>query len=657
MTTRLDPRVLDVAQFAMPAASRAKGVAEGLPAAVRDAAVAAYGPGATASNVIKPKGGNWLAGGVENRVGELKRKTAGGSDPADALRGMRETYPPETTDPALLERQRPIMDRLGHDVALNQWIEKQLSRYVKNEMGTPEDPIRALADRGVSHVSGDPELNDLLNENYNISSVQKRRADAGFPPEGLAQTELGKGWEGLADSVIGSRTAGEYVADPQFSVYGGFPLQASTRGIAQSHIDALTNLAKTEPGIAENLRKFPLSIVETGEVQKNPWLTKVDKNTPVYDYMGANNLLGFEHLVDELRNATNPASGLPRELLLKPESLGKLSVPQAVERVAKINEWRAAQKAEGDLARAMNPATKLHKEYPEGYSWYELKSPDAPPKGWTVDDTNWIDPQGGVWGDLTYKTKALEDALKYEGEQMGHCVGGYCPDVSEGRSRIYSLRDKKGRPHVTIEVGGPDDTSPFNRLPDALQLELHNRAHKLHPEIEGGGWPLDFNESNYEKTIYKLMEEPKYQEALQQSNPIALNIRQIKGKQNRAPSPEYLPYVQDFVRSGKWGEIGDSRNAGLRRYGDVFNVNEQRAIEATGEVVPEHEWLTGEDIQRLHNIITPEGKRLKYDASGNIIGGDSDSGMKRGGAVKKRCCDVSQDAMQIAVMNKRLKGK
>jgi hypothetical protein len=538
------------------------------------------------------------------------------------------------------------MDRLGRDVALNQWIEKQLSRYVKNEMGTPEDPIRALADRGVSHVSGDPLFGDLLNENYNISSVQKRRADAGFPPEGLAQTELGKGWEGLADSVIGSRTAGDYVADPQFSVYGGFPLQASTRGIAQSHIDALTNLAKTEPGIAENLRKFPLSIVETGEVQKNPWMTKVDKSTPVYDYMGANNLLGFEHLVDELRNATNHASGLPRELLLKPESLGKLSVPQAVERVAKINEWRAAQKAEADLARAMNPATKLHKEYPEGYSWYELKSPDAPPKGWTVDDTNWIDPQGGVWGDLTYKTKALEDSLKYEGEQMGHCVGGYCPDVASGKSRIFSLRDAKGKPHVTVETQPKDLATAFGNLPDEERFAI---AQKVKDEYFGGAMPGSSSESKY----YDLLD----QEYIKKYGNPPDSIKQIKGKGNAAPNEEYLPYVQDFVRSGKWSKIGDSRNAGLRRYGDVFNVNEQRAIEATGEAVPEHEWLTGEDIQRLHNIITPEGKRLKYDSSGNIIGGDSDSGMKRGGAVKKRCCDVSQDAMQIAVMNKRLKGK
>ena len=35
---------------------------------------------------------------------------------------------------------------------------------------------------------------------------------------------------------------------------------------------------------------------------------------------------------------------------------------------------------------------------------------------------------------------------------MGHCVGGYCPDVASGRTKIFSLRDKRGEPHVTVEV-------------------------------------------------------------------------------------------------------------------------------------------------------------------------------------------------------------
>jgi hypothetical protein len=46
------------------------------------------------------------------------------------------------------------------------------------------------------------------------------------------------------------------------------------------------------------------------------------------------------------------------------------------------------------------------------------------------------------------------DALSLEGNIMGHCVGGsnYCNAVSKETTKIVSLRDKKGVPHVTIQL-------------------------------------------------------------------------------------------------------------------------------------------------------------------------------------------------------------
>ena len=44
---------------------------------------------------------------------------------------------------------------------------------------------------------------------------------------------------------------------------------------------------------------------------------------------------------------------------------------------------------------------------------------------------------------------------------------------------------------------------------------------------------------------------------------IAPRIVQIKGKGNAKPIDEYLPFVQDFVRSGQWSDVGDLQNTGL----------------------------------------------------------------------------------------------
>lgn len=55
----------------------------------------------------------------------------------------------------------------------------------------------------------------------------------------------------------------------------------------------------------------------------------------------------------------------------------------------------------------------------------------------------------------TVQTVTTSADLKTEGELMGHCVGGYCEDVHSGNSYIYSIRDPKNRPHVTIETSQP----------------------------------------------------------------------------------------------------------------------------------------------------------------------------------------------------------
>jgi hypothetical protein len=141
--------------------------------------------------------------------------------------------------------------------------------------------------------------------------------------------------------------------------------------------------------------------------------------------------------------------------------------------------------------------------------------------------------------------KALEDALKYEGEVLQHCVGGYCPDVVEGRSRIFSLRDEKGQPYVTIE------TTPSG-----------NNSIK----------------------------------SLKENSPQNFDIVQIKGKKNQAPASEYLPYVQDFVRSGNFGKIGDLQNTGLVQLPDKRLITNEQFDEAISRISdggdrPTNEWF------------------------------------------------------------------
>jgi len=462
-----------------------------------------------ATNVVKAKGGNWIDGSVENALKGLKRNPEFHPDfEHDVVTLPDGRRLSQTTGEVL-----PPVNALTPDTALNNWIDKQLTRYVKNDMATPEDPVRALAERGVLHVNPDD-----LNFRRESLGTQIHKGQTHY-----AQTPTAGMWEGASDLTIAPELAG---------------VRAES-----------ANAARAKQGL-----------------EPHPWLGKIDPNTPVYDIEEANHFsrdVGFRHLIDELRNATNPASGLPRELLLKYESLPQVSVPQAVQRVHDINAWRAAQKAEADMARANNAATVLHKEYPnKGFKWVELKAPEDE-EAFASGARAALDPNTGDMRGAGYK--ALEDALKYEGDTMGHCVGGYCPDVLEGRSRIFSLRSAKGEPHVTIEVAPKRN---YGRMEEGNQLgedyleSLFGAANK-DPELN--------------KLIeYGDMDTPEIIARLQSNHPEVYNkhfnieeppsIVQIKGKQNRAPNPEYLPFVQDFVKSGKWSDVGDLQNTGLVEY-------------------------------------------------------------------------------------------
>lgn len=240
-------------------------------------------------------------------------------------------------------------------------------------------------------------------------------------------------------------------------------------------------------------------------------------------------------------------SDLPNALKLKPEDFQQMGIEKAIRHVANINDWRAQQQATANMEMLSGPGVKLVREYPENN-----------PKG-----LRWVDI---THGDDESATEALRKQLKYEGDTMGHCVGGYCDDVLEGSTKIFSLRDAKGEPHVTIEVA------------------------------------------------------PGEQPA----------IVQVKGKQNKAPKAEYLPFVQDFLKKpyhgGEWDpDIGDLGNTGLiTTTKGLFTPDEAYKMLTD----PAHKDLQKELLQTLEADMFNNPKYPEYDrllngqgyANGGLVG-------------------------------------
>jgi len=418
-------------------------------------------PEAQPAGIIKnEKGGNWMPGNI--RPGEH--------------------WTPEDQ----------LAETLGfhkNDPALENWVNTQLTRYVKNEMGSPDDSIRKLADQGILHFKPRSAYSAHNNQPTNLQREAEIKRTYADTPEGeSALTQLGKDWETNVDAGIRSKTIGP----------------------------------KTIETYSEEF----------------PWLKNAEgKKLQSIDDEFLYSHLGFDHMVDVLREQLGSGA-------LRAESMKSLSVPQAVQRVHEYN--LAREKAMQKVQLQAQSEMPVAKEYPEqGYKWLELKHPTDP--------------------------SVTEKALKYEGDAMGHCVGGYCPDVEAGSTKIYSLRDAKGEPHVTIEVRpgnhhlgfeypqGANSNAQFPKdfyytdregirqsLPPQQHAEIYTRAKELFEQNPGSVM------KNLQQAANEVLGAPPS------------TIKQIKGKQNAAVKDEYKPFVQDFVRSGKWEDVKDYQNAGLK---------------------------------------------------------------------------------------------
>lgn len=135
------------------------------------------------------------------------------------------------------------------------------------------------------------------------------------------------------------------------------------------------------------------------------------------------------------------------------------------------------------------------------------------------------------------------DNLGWEGEQMGHCVGGYCDQVKRGDTIIYSLRDPKNEPHVTFEIAG----APKNRE----EVHQHVQWNDPYPMGERSEWTeAPLWEGEYDETETPYGTERRVYYKTDQSAPLTSGrtweVVQIQGKQDREPIDEYKARLKQF---------------------------------------------------------------------------------------------------------------
>jgi hypothetical protein len=606
--------------------------------------------------IIKPKGGNVLLENVDKAIADLRPRTSSGAYAADVMQEMRKTYTPEalTKVSTVTQEYVPnIMKNLEPLAALDNWIQNKLGRYIRTEMGSEADPVRKLADEMSEKVQADYQAG--------LKRIAKMKDDIAKAKAKGKNTDASEA--ALEDEIDKVEAAFQETSKLPIQL-GPYTHPALRTGEAREKAGfspfpiSKSNLGKQWEEEADEVfiphRAGDLVEANSPDLAANPWIAKINPNEMVYSvspYVGEKQM--FTHTIDELTNALRPNTDLPPSLRLKPEDMEQLSIEKAFRQVNKINDWRMQQRAQASLEEANRAATTF-KEYPNSprkLKWQELKAPtytELPPgyevttspsgsslrgpDGQKLTSFNMDSPTSVRDQALQFLAKNdLERALKYEGSTMRHCVGGYCDDVWTNQTRIFSLRDNKGEPHVTIETAPADirNNTPADFVreqPNNFGLskkDLEEFEYYYDPSFKSGidadSFTSDDRLDYFRDLSNYIMKSPEFKEWL---NSKPAEILQIKGKGNAKPNEKYIPFVQDFVRSQQWSRVGDLD------YTDLVKIK-RRMVESLRSkgIKPDVFYLEGrdpvDDYRRdfLDSGVQPYVTKQEFNRLADLLGG------------------------------------
>jgi hypothetical protein len=422
-------------------------------------------------NVIKDQGG-MLVGGEKALDDELI-----------AMKRNESAYPHA-------QAHYVVGDKDPNAVALNQWVDTKVRKYLRNQAGTEADPILKTIESGVEH-NFQPTMGDTK------YSVRNKRLQVGKPEAGIANTELGKEFEYKIDSMFEPKSSKDIKEILNSPMEFADPATAKRRK---------ASLLRVEQDLPISDEKDLDALMLINQIP--------DKN--VYTLSGTNitERLGLNHVSDVLMEDLQTGK-------LRPEQLNQMSIEKAIRRAAEYDaeKTKAMAKANASSVEGM----PIPKAYDDGYKWVELKHDTDP--------------------------KRTEKALKSEGEMMGHCVGGYCPNVESGEIKIFSLRGPDGKSHVTIEARPQFSMTLWRNA----NLDAINSNPKL-KEYDFNMVSLD----NDHKYGYRMTERDYVTEMTKEMKKLGINpveppsymeLHQVKGKQNKRPDDKYQSYISDFIKN------------------------------------------------------------------------------------------------------------
>lgn len=403
-------------------------VVKSIPGALKHGATSfAKASAGTTSNVVRPRGSQNVDMGLNLDFDNFISRPNAAST-RERLANFEKLLAENPTFPGS-EELPLLISRIKNDLAVDDWVNSTLAKYMKRDLGTPEDPVRKLAEEGITHTNLGPQY-----ETPSVMTAHTRRF-RGYPAEGMATSPQALRWETAADDAL-----------------------------ADTYVTGGQNL----------MNPFSIRRQEIPE-----WYKNLPEGTTVYEPRTTN--LGLDHIVDVLHEDLMAGR-------LRPDQVSKISMSDAVRRAHQYNIERAAKL---DASKAAQRAgLPVHKEYGSGYKWIELNKPGSfaaesdamghsvrgyePPK----DHPDWTELSGGYgysgyghggW-DAIKSGKAKVHSLVDEKGHPHVTVESFTPEIKTwddvtrlvGRGKAKELWDEFGSTYRTTtpdKSTGPDPTS------------------------------------------------------------------------------------------------------------------------------------------------------------------------------------------------------
>jgi hypothetical protein len=574
-------------------------------------------------NVIKPTGGNWV---VEPKMDNLYSRAGYKPNLQETLAELQARYTPDVManlDPNVRDHVSRSIKETTDAVAMDKWLDSNMKNYIKNEMGTVDDPIRLLIEKRETEILGkfekDQERAQRMANRAEAEPDPRRKAnmtrqadqmleqaeadkalalqhkshlppelqnpESMWVPEDLARTRK---LEGFPEEEIGKTKSSqiwEQMADESIYPTKAFEIQEYPAKM-QKRSEAYAKLADFEAKVDQKLRdKFLTAGVDEDVLNKYLQNTLVTEKAEVVGEGATGRKLfnsvgpfpSNSHFLEHASNTSPWISKVDPKSSVYSGDVSGLNFDHVIDvikedlaagrlRPEKLNtlsiEQAVRRTADYDLelAKKMNSERASARANLPVYKDY---------------------PEGFKWVELN-----RPGDFAAESDAMGHSVRGYEPPkghpdwvegsgdrgysgygvggweaIKKGDAKVYSLVDSKGEPHTTIEVRQTKEHGTFHNIPDDIKAQLDAQGEAIG---NAKADKLGYSQYGDDRALEIRQAKSDLKDNWLWDNPIIKNeILQIKGKGNDRPVDKYDQFTQDFVKSGNWDSVRDLENTGL----------------------------------------------------------------------------------------------